>query len=431
MARFPRIPPASSRRSFLAQAGLIGSGLAGFSAIGRSATATNGKPKSVPVEGRVGLLLPLTALCRGRDDRLLAGFQLALDQFRESGITCQLELIRASTTLSPSSYRKAAEKLLWDDQADLVLALAQPGLVPAMVPGFEEAQRCLVAVDAGANLVRMQEVSPHVFYNTLGHWQSCWALGRWAARTFQGQGFLVASAFETGHDSFRAFRLGVESTGSGEKGFHVPRMPLRHAVQGLNPAEYIDLIRASSPAFVVALLGQAEGGDFLRAFQQAGLCGQIPLVGSAFLAEEAMALGLGEALAGYTTACAWSSALPTAANRAFLADFQRRNGREADAFAALGFDTGQMLLAALQAGGGHARFIRPALEQVAWDGPGGPRRMDFTSHSAQGDIHLVHYDTPLRLSLSRSEPGLDNQAQEVDALLRDRRPALVNPYPVY
>lgn len=432
MARFPRIPPATSnRRSFLAQVGLCGSALAGLPGFARALTTTRESSTSIHLEGRIGLLLPPGKVCSGLGDSLVTGFQLALDQFLETGGVSRLELVTASTTLSASSYRKAAEKLLHENQADLVIALAQPGVVSALAPIFESAQRCLLAVDGGANLVRTEERSPHVFYNTLGQWQSFWALGQWAARTYQGEGFLVASAFETGHDSFGAFRMGVDATGTGERGFHVPRMPLQQAVQGLSPAEYMDLIRRSSPAYVVALLGRAEGRDFLQAFQRAGLSGQIPLVGSVFLAEEALALGLGNALAGFTTASAWTSALPTPANRAFRAGYQRRNSREADSFAALGFDTGQMLLAALRDSGGHARFVRQALEQVAWEGPGGQRRMDFASHSVQGDIHLARYDSSLRPVLLRSDQGLGNHAQDVDALLRARRPALVNPYPVY
>lgn len=432
MARFTRIPSSSSgRRSFLAQAGLCGSALAGLSAFARPSAATAASSTPVHAEGRIGLLLPPAKLCRGLDSRFLAGFQMALDQVRETGGRYQLELVMASTTFSPSSHCKAAEKLLQEERADLVIAIAQPAVVSAMAPAFEEAQRCLLAVDGGANLVRMEERSPHVFYNTLGQWQSLWALGRWAARTYQGEGFLVASAFETGHDSFRAFRMGVDATGTGERGFHVPRMPLQQAMQGLSPAESMDQIRRSSPAYVLALLGRTEGRDFLQAFQQAGLNGQIPLVGSVFLAEEAIAQGLGNSLAGFITASAWTSALPTPANRAFRADYQRRNSREADSFAALGFDTGLMLLAAMQDSGGHARFVRQALEQVAWEGPGGQRRMDFASHSVQGDIHLARYDSSLRPVLLRSDPALANHAQEVDALLRARRPALVNPYPVY
>ena len=425
-----RIPFASSgRRSFLVRVGLWGSALAGVSAFGRPAPAP-AAAAGFRAEGRIGLLLPSPTVCRGRDTSLVAGFQLALDQAREQGGDIRLELVHATTRLSPLAYRKAAESLLVNDAADLVIALAQPALASAMAPAFEAASRCLLVVDGGANLVRAEEKSSHVFYNTLGQWESAWALGQWAARSFPGDGFMVVSAFEAGHDSLRAFRLGVLSGGSGEKGFLVPRMPLHEATNGLSPAAYVDLIQRTGPAYVVALLGGVEGLEFLRAFQLAGLAGQIPLIGSAVLAEDALAAGLGENLANFTTASGWSSALATPGSRAFLAEYRRSAGREADAFAALGYDTGRMLLAALQDGGGHARFAREALERAAWDGPGGKRAIDFASHTVQGDVHFIHYDGS-RPSVLRSERGVANHAQEVDEILRSRRASLVNPYPVY
>ncbi len=435
MARSTRFLPGSSgRRSFLAQLGLWGSAFAGLSATAKTPARPREVPAPLNAEGRIGLLLPSAQACHGLDEHLVAGFQLALDRAREAGGAFRVEVVRASTSLSPSAYRKAGAKLLGEQEADLVIALAQPGAASALAPAFEEAGCCLLMVDGGANLVRSNELGSHVFYNTLGQWESTWALGRWAAGAYGGEGFMVASAFEGGHDSLRAFRLGVAAAGSGEKGFHVPGMPLREARNGLAPALAVDLIRRTAPAYVVVLLGRSEGLEFLKAFQQAGLLGAIPLVGSAFLAEEAAAAGLGEILAGFTTASAWSAGLPTPANRAFLADYRRRNGQEADAFAALGFDTGCLLLAALKDSGGHVRFVREALERAAWDGPGGKRAMDAASHIAQGEIHLSRLDLSfgsLRASVIQSEPGLGNRAAEVDGLQRSPRPALVNPYPIY
>lgn len=435
MARSMRIPAAASdRRLFLAQLGLWGSVLSGLPLAARPAAEVRAAETPLFAEGRIGLLMPAASACRGLDEALVAGFQLALDQARGAGAQLRLELVRQETGLSPRAGRRGAEALLDKGQADLVIALAQPGTVAALAPQFQDASRCLLAVDGGANLVRRAEANPYVFYNTLGQWQAAWALGRWASRTFHGEGYMVVSGFEAGHDALRAFRLGAESAGRGERGFHMPRMPLQEAPEGPATLDSVDLIRRIGPAYVVALAGRGDGLDFLKAYQQAGLLGQIPLVGSAFLAEEVLAAGRGDLLDGFTTASAWSAALPTAANRSFLAEYRKATGREATAFAALGFDTGRMLLAALRASGGQVRFVREALEQVAWDGPGGRRRVDAASHVAAGDVHLTRYEQRLgqsRAAVLSQEPELRNGSFEVDALLHSTRPALVNPYPVY
>ncbi len=117
-----------------------------------------------------------------------------------------------------------------------------------------------------------------------------------------------------------------------------------------------------------------------------------------------------------------------------MAEYRKVAGCEANAFAALGFDTGRMLLSALRASGGQVRLVRGALEQAAWEGPGGRRSMDPASRVAAGEVHLVRYEQRLghtRTRLLLQEPGLLNGAFEVDALRQGSRPALVNPYPVY
>jgi branched-chain amino acid transport system substrate-binding protein len=392
-------------------------------------------PPAAPrlLEGRIGLLAP-SANSRGRDEQLFAGLELALRQAGDAGTQVQLEFVRASSPLSPSGYRRAAAALLEKDAVDLVVALAQPGVAPTLAPLFAGAERALVVVDGGANLVRDTQQDPWVFYNTLGAWESSWALGRWAARNFGGEGYTVASGFEGGHDAVTAFRLGAVVGGHGEKGQLIPGLPLREAPYIASPQAAMEGIRLAQPAYVAAFLNRGEGLEFLRAFQEAGLAATLPLLGSPFLAEDALAGGLGEHLTGYITAGAWSRNLPTAENRAFRAAFHRSTGKEADAFAALGYDTGRMILAALLDGGGHARFLREALERAQWTGPGGKRAMDPGSHLVRGDVHFSRFEAvggQIEASHLASEPGLGLREFETDALLRYPRPAVLNPYPIY
>jgi len=429
-------PEPTRRRAFLAQVAGLGAALAGapLAARPRSSVAA-AAPAATPLrlEGRIGLLAP-AASSHGRDEQLFAGLDLAFQQAEDPGVQVQLEFVRATTSLSPSGYRKAASALLEKDAVDLVVALAQPGVTPVLAPLFSAASRPLVVVDGGANLVRPAEVDPWVFYNTLGAWESSWALGRWAARNFGGEGYTVASGFEGGHDAVRAFRLGAEIGGYGEKGQHIPGLPLREAPFLTSPKAAMERIRLAQPAYVAAFLNRAEGLEFLRAFQEAGLSAPLPLLRCPFLASDPLSAGMVATLAGFTTAGSWSPSLPTAQNRAFRAAFQRKTGREADAYAALGFDTGRMLLAALLDGGGHARFIREALERAQWTGPGGRRAMDADGHLVRGDVHISRFDLAVGQTLPThlaSEPGLGSREFEADTLLRSPRPAVLNPYPIY
>lgn len=430
------LPSASRRRAFLAQVGGLGAALAAAPLAARPRPAADpppARPEAPALEGRIAFLAP-GAQHQGFGDQVFAGLDLAFREAEASGVPVKVEFVRAATSLRPSAYRRAAASLLAEPAADLVVALGQPGVTPTLAPLFAEAGRSLVIVDGGANLIRTAEQAPAVFYNTLGALESCWTLGRWASRTFEGAGFLVASGFEGGHDALRAFRMGVVSGGLGEKGSLIPGTPLPEAPSGLSPKAMMEAIRLAQPSYVAVFLAGAEGLAFLRAFRESGLSAALPLIGSPYLAEEAIAAGLGDLLAGYVSASAWSRGLPSAGNRAFLAAYQRGQGQEASAFAALGYDTGRMLVAALQDGGGHARFIAQALERARWEGPGGKRAMDPASHLAQGDIHLCRYDLRAGTAmpaLISSEPALGAQAFELEPLRNAPRPGVMNPYPVH
>lgn len=426
--RFPT--PFPGRRTFLAQLGMWGTALAGLPAFPKAAPppAPRDAPPPPVLAGRIGLLIPSAA--RGLGEDLGAGLDLAFSAFAPPDTASRLEVVRRACALSPSAYRRAAKALIDEDEADLVVVLGQPAMVQGLGPVFAKAERTLLVVDGGANLVRPADREPWIFYNTLGAWESRWALGRWATRTYGEGGFLVTSAFEGGHDALAAFRLGALSEGGFEKGRHIPGMPLQEAPAGLPAAESVDRIQLLRPAFVAALLGRGEGLEFLSAFLKAGLVGEVPLVGTPYLAEDALGAGLGAALEGFVTASSWTLGLGTAANRAFLAAFRRRAGREASSFAALGYDTGRLLASAMQDAGGHARFVREALERAEWEGPGGRRAMDPAVHLSRGQVHLSRY-AAAGASLVASEPSLAPSDIALDGLLRGRRQAVVNPYPVY
>jgi branched-chain amino acid transport system substrate-binding protein len=359
------------------------------------------------------------------DEDFLAGFSLALSQAARSGADIRVEQARASASFGSASQRRAAQSLLKDQGVDLVIALGAPRTAAVLGPVFADADRCLILADGGANLVRPSDQGSHVFFNTLGHWQSSFALGAWAARSFRGPGFLVCSGFEGGLDAPAAFRRGLDGSGGSEAGFAIPSAPLRESPLGWSPHRTLEEIRAQSPSFAAAFLSGSEGLDFLRAYAGSGLSGSIPLLGSSTLLQDAAAVDGLAGAAGLVGIAGWHRGLELPENRAFLAAFQKETGREAGALAVLGFDTGRMLLASLPGRGGHLRSSREALETASWTGPRGAVAMDPLTHAAVPELHLVGPAGRERIPT----PGLGDA--EVASLRELAAPAVLNPYPFF
>lgn len=413
----------TGRRAFLAAAGACGAAAAG--ALPLRAARSADPVESWRAEGRIGLLLPPAAVAAGLDTALEAGLGAAFEQARRGGADLRIEQVKATAPLAPTALRRAAERLLAEARVDLLVMVAQPGVAAVVAPVFAEAGRCLVAVDGGGCLVRPADQNPHLFHNSLGHWEACWALGRWAARHLPGQGYLLSSGFEAGLDGLRSFRHGLDGAAVGERGFHMPRTPLRDAPAGLDAVASVEVARQAAPGYVAAFLAGREGLEFLRSFQAAGLAGRLPLLGPPVLAEAALAAGRADLLDGFVTAGTWTPGLATPDQRTLEGLV---GGRQAGGFAALGFDTGRLLLAAARDGGGHLRFLREALERAQWQGLAGPRRIDPGSHAALGDVLFTRFEAGRPHPFHR-EAGLAAGAAEADALLRAPHPPVINPYP--
>jgi branched-chain amino acid transport system substrate-binding protein len=129
--------------------------------------------------------------------------------------------------------------------------------------------------------------------------------------------------------------------------------------------------------------------EFLHAYARSGL--RIPLVGSAFLAEDFEPSALSRATAHVRTATSWISSDPSAANQTFRDAYRSATGRDADTFAVLGYDTGTMVVTAFrqaQARGIARSRIAEALARTSIASPRGTLTIDAATNSVAAPIHV-------------------------------------------
>lgn len=119
---------------------------------------------------------------------------------------------------------------------------------------------------------------------SLYQWQANWAFGRWQAQHVGRRGFMVMSMHESGYDTPFAFQSGFESAGGEIVGTLIPDSP----AAPLSLTEVMTRIRTAQPTVVYALLQGQTASDFVAAFQQVGLLGQVALSGSPFALAAAM-----------------------------------------------------------------------------------------------------------------------------------------------
>lgn len=379
-----------SRRRFLRGLGFAAGACVAGPAI--SASQLIGAPSVVASTSRrelpftVGVLLPQSQIAPTFGPNLLAGLQIAFasqNSLADSPVQLHAEPVGASA----ASVYNAARKLLAERRAHLLIGGISRHGSASLGNLLREYGTPLVVADIGANMLRPDRERPLIVRNSLNHWRSSWALGQWAATNVGRRGFIASSFYDSGYDTLYAFRQGFEAGGGTAGQSYVAHLPMSSG----DPIALIAQIKAERPDFVFAAFSGPKAAEFVRAYAEAGLSGQIPLLGSSFLADGAIAAGAGQQAIGIISAFSWGQGIDTPEHRAFANAFQQATGRPADAFAALGYDTGQMIGAAnkgLQVPAGGSTMLGEALHSVNFVGARGPITIADNTLDAVSPVYL-------------------------------------------
>ena len=410
-------PPRCTRRQLLRAAAVL-AGAAALPLAPAAKAAAGPAPATAQTTRaalKVGVLVPTSTIYPQLGAELLEGLGFAFEQAGQGA-----ELLPQDVGLGVGLVAGAAEQLLLEEQADLLVAMVNPDVAATLHPLLAERQAVMLNAVTGANVARRDDVSPYLFSHSLSSWQASWALGGWAAKTLGRRAAVAMSLYDSGFDAQYAFRLGFEEAGGKILLTHVTHLPPDEP----DPASLVAPLTAQRLDFVYAAYCGQPAVDFVRAYADAGLAGRPHLVGGAFLTDEQVLPAQGRAALGIRTAAPWSSALPLAENRSFVDDYQKaRAGQLPSSFALLGFETGRLIAGALAAAGDPGA-LRDALAEARLDGPRGAVAMNGRTLSTTGPLYLREVRaggeglTNTVLATLAAPGGLEGQVERVRGTLK-------------
>lgn len=314
---------------------------------------------------RVGLLTPRSTQRPSMGKDFADGLRLGI---RESGRGGQLYWHPVG--VGESGLAGACRRLLEKDQVEAVVALHNPNSLAGVNRICEEAGKPLFAVHAGAHLLSPQSGAPRAPLS-LQLWESAWALGGWSALNLGRSALVAVSFYEGGFDSPEAFRAGFEASGGKTADIRVTDAP---GLKGASVDAFLEEVASSRPDLVCAFYSGKSACEFLRRWRESGLSSSIPLVGGAFLTDEAVLREAGAASLGVRTCLPWVPGLAGESNDRFVGTFRGHHRRTPDAFAALGFEAG-LLLGAREGAG-------------PFEGPRGPLEADLRDGMYRAPLYL-------------------------------------------
>ena len=107
-------------------------------------------------------------------------------------------------------------------------------------------------------------------------------------------------------------------------------------------------IRAAKPDALYIFLPGGMGVNFIKQYVAAGLNKQMVLVGPGFSADEDLIKAVGDPMVGMFNTSQWAHDLDNAANKRFVAEFQKQYQRLPTLYASQGYDAAQLLDAAIR-----------------------------------------------------------------------------------
>jgi branched-chain amino acid transport system substrate-binding protein len=287
-----------------------------------------------------------------------------------------VEVLREDSQLKPEVANQSVDKLIEKDKVSIIAGVTFSHVMMAIYKKVVGNEVFLVGSNASPSPIAGAQCSPFYFQTGVQNDQRAEATGKYAADKGYKRVYAMAPNYQAGKDFISGFK-------------RLYKQPLLEEVY--TPLNQLDFqaelaqLAARKPDAVFVFYPGGLGVQFVRQWRQSGLAGKIPLLSSATI--DAMNLrALQEAALGVVHGSPWGPDFDNAATKRFLADFEKRYGRIPSEYAAMSYDSAQLLdsaIARVKGNVGDKKAFRTALKDA-----------DFPS--VRGKFRFNHNQLPIQ-----------------------------------
>jgi branched-chain amino acid transport system substrate-binding protein len=332
---------------------------------------------------RLGVMLPYTGTYAQLGVAIENGLRLALEESGGKLGGREVEIFKVDDESEPSKATDNANRLITRDKVDVLIGSVHSGVAMGMIKVAREAGTLLVIPNAGADAATGALCAPNVFRTSFSNWQPVHPLGRVMAGKGHKRAVFITWKYAAGEESLASFREAFTAVnGTVVKELFVP-------FPNVEFQALLTEIAALRPDAVACFFAGGGAVKFVKDYAAAGLKDKIPLYGSGFLTEGVLA-AQGDAAEGLLTTLHYAESLDNPKNRAFRAAYLKSYKSHADVYAVQGYDTGLLLMQALdkvRGDVGNRSAVIAAMEAAVIDSPRGQWKMS-KAHNPIQDIYL-------------------------------------------
>lgn len=300
---------------------------------------------------KVGIMLPYSGTYALLGEQITNGFKLALSQAGDKLGGRDVEFVPLDDESDPSKAPENASRLVNGDKVDFLVGTVHSGVAMGILKVVRDSGTITIIPNAGVNAATGGLCAPNVFRTSFSNWQSCFPMGKVAYDRGYRNVVTMSWKYAAGEENLGGFEEGFTALGGKiVKRIMVPFPNVEFQAQ-------LTEIASLKPDAVFAFYAGAGAVKFVKDYAAAGL--NIQLLGPGHITDGVLK-AQGAAAEGLLTTHHYCDGLDTPENKSFRAAYLQAFGREADAYAVQGYDTGTLLLQGMDAVKGDAS-ARPAL----------------------------------------------------------------------
>ncbi len=288
---------------------------------------------------RIGFISTLSGpnAAIGIDIRDAFNLAIKLNGGRLGGLPA--EVLVSDDQLKPENAKQIAERYLRLEKVDFITGPVFSNVVVAIAPDVLAAKTFFIAPNAGPALYSGAQCNPFFFVSSWPSEAYSEAAGQYVTSKGIRNVLFLAPNYVGGHDAANGFKRYYKDK-------LVEEMYTK--LGQLDYAAELSQIRAAKPEALYVFLPGGMGVNFIKQFVAAGMSKDMQLIVPLWGSDQDIIRAVGDPMLGLFSIGHWSLDMANAANKKFVAEFQKAYNRLPTGYASTGYDTALLIDSAVR-----------------------------------------------------------------------------------
>jgi branched-chain amino acid transport system substrate-binding protein len=286
---------------------------------------------------KIGFLGELSGAQAAVGQDMHDGFMLVVERNGGKLGGVPVEILKEDSQLKPDVANQAVRKLIEKEKVSIITGFGFSNVMLATHKYVTDNKVFLIGANAGPSQIAGAACSPYQFITSWQGDQAAEAVGQYAASKGYKRVVALAPNYQAGKDEVTGFKRTFKGELIDE--IYTPLTQLDFSAE-------LAQVDSQKPDAVFAFYPGGLGIAFTKQFEQAGMMKKAPLL-SAFTVDALSLPALRDSALGLISGGFWAPDFDNAANKTFVADFEKKFNRIPSNYAAQSYDAALLLDSAL------------------------------------------------------------------------------------